>query len=99
MTLVAQCSNCASWQKAPLDAGAGHATLAVSGFCGRSLAADPGDVLCQQYQASKAFAQEIISTMLKEQGPMALPVKLVGGRQSARRLRKEQEKRLRGGKR
>lgn len=85
-TLVAQCSNCASWR---LTTGTGgHASTEGVGYCSRGLFADAGALLCQKYEASSAFKQQIISTMLKEQGPMAMPVKLIGGRKSARNMRR-----------
>ena len=84
MTLVAQCSNCASWR---VDPHPERATLA-QGYCTKGLAPDAGKPLCGSYQVSLAFKNEIISTMLREGGPMAMPVKLVGGRKSARRARK-----------
>lgn len=83
--LVAQCSNCVSWRQTPDH---GHATAANQGFCGRGLYPDAGQPLCQKYEATSAFKQKIISTMLIEQGPMAMPVKLVGGRQSAKKFQK-----------
>ena len=86
MTLNAECSNCAAWRTTP---DFGHATSAGQGFCGKALAPPQGEPLCQQYEASHAFKQLIISTMLKEQGPMALPVKLVGGKKSARAANKK----------
>lgn len=92
MTLHAECSNCAAWQKTP---DMGHATSAGMGFCGKGLFPPQGEPLCQQYEASHAFKQQIISTMLKEQGPMALPVKLVGGKKSARAINKKLKERRR----
>lgn len=89
ITLVAQCSNCASWTATP---DLGHATSAGVGFCGRGLLPEPESPRCGQYQASRAFQQQIISTMLKEEGPMAMPVKLVGGRRSARPFNKKQKR-------
>ena len=89
-TLVAQCSNCASWRHTP---DLGHATAANVGFCGRGLYPPAGEPLCQQYEANARFKQEIISAMLKEQGPMAMPVKLVGGKKSAREVNKKLNKR------
>ena len=88
--LVAQCSNCASWMKTP---DLGHATASGVGFCGRGLAPPAGEPRCGKYVVSERFRQEIISTMLKEQGPMAMPVKLVGGRRSAKDLTKRQKSR------
>ena len=84
MTLEARCANCASWR---LDPSPAHATIA-SGYCMRGLAPEPGAILCAKYEASARFKQEIISGILKEHGPMAMPVKLVGGRKSARSLRR-----------
>lgn len=84
--LVAQCSNCVSWRLTPDH---GHATAANQGFCGKGLYPDAGQPLCQQYEATSSFKQKIISTMLQEQGPMAMPVKLVGGRQSAKKFQKK----------
>lgn len=86
MTLVAQCSNCASWRHTEDH---GHATSANVGFCGRGLFPATGEVLCPQYQATPAFKQQIISSMLKDHGPMAMPVRLVGGRESARKMRRK----------
>ena len=83
--LVAQCSNCVSWRHTPDH---GHATAANQGFCGKGLYPDPGQPLCQRYETTSSFRQQIISTMLKEQGPMAMPVKLMGGRQSAKKFQK-----------
>lgn len=88
MTLTAQCSNCASWVQPPHDAA--RPTLSTPGFCGRNLAPPAGELLCAKYTVSDRFKQQIISSMLKEEGPMAMPVKLVGGRQSARKFRKNQ---------
>ena len=85
-TLVAQCSNCASWRSAPVNGG--HASTDGLGYCARGLFPDEGKLLCAQYNVSHAFQQRIISTMLKEEGPMAMPVKLVGGRRSAKKLQK-----------
>ena len=83
MTLLAQCSNCASWRHTSDN---GHATASNVGFCGKGLAPAAGSLICQQYQASAQFKQDIISSMLKDHGPMAMPVKLVGGRRSAREM-------------
>lgn len=91
MTLQAECANCASWVKPPMDPA--RPTTAGPGFCGKALAPPTGELLCDKYEASAAFKQAIISAMLKEEGPMALPVKLVGGRKSAR----EANRRLRRG--
>jgi hypothetical protein len=82
-TLVAQCSNCAAWRLT--DAVGGHASTDGVGYCARGLAPDAGKPLCSRYEATPAFRQQIISTMLKEQGPMAMPVRIVGGRRSARK--------------
>ena len=87
--LVAQCSNCVSWTHTPDQ---GHATAANQGFCGKGLYPEAGKPLCQRYEATHAFRQHIISTMLIEQGPMAMPVKLVGGRESAKRFQKKAHK-------
>lgn len=84
--LMAQCSNCVSWTRTP---DLGHPTASNVGFCGRGLAPDAGQLLCQRYEATPAFKQLIISTMLKEQGPMAMPVKLVGGKRSAKEFTKK----------
>lgn len=82
MTLLAQCSNCVSWRH---TVDQGHATAANVGYCGLGRVPDAGAHLCQShYQATPAFKQEIISSMLKDHGPMAMPVKLMGGRRSAR---------------
>lgn len=90
MTLEASCSNCVSWTRTPED---GHATSAGQGFCGVARAPDVGALLCQShYRPTPAFKQEIISSMLKDHGPMAMPVKLMGGRKSAR----AQNRKLRG---
>lgn len=94
MTLLAQCSNCVSWQTTPPIGG--HAT-GVQGFCMKGLYADPGAHLCGKYEATPRFQQQIISAMMKEEGPMALPVKLVGGKKSARDLNKKLQ-RKHGGK-
>ena len=91
MTLTAQCSNCAAWRTTGASS-PGHQTTDVGGFCSRGLYPDAGALLCQKYTASPSFQQQIISTMLKEEGPMAMPVKLVGGRKSAR----AHNKKLRG---
>jgi hypothetical protein len=85
--LVAQCSNCAQWRHTA-DVG-GHATASNVGFCGMGLFPPQGEPRCDRYQISHAFRQQIISTMMKEQGPMAMPVKLVGGRQSAKKMQKK----------
>jgi hypothetical protein len=87
MTLTAQCSNCAAWRTTAPGA-TSHATNEVNGFCTRGLYPDAGALLCQKYTASHAFQQQIISTMLKEEGPMAMPVKLVSGRKSVKKLTK-----------
>lgn len=92
MTLQAECSNCAFWQKTPEQ---GHATAAGIGFCGKGILPPQGEPLCQQYQASAAFKEQIISAMLKDHGPMAMPVKLVGGRRSAKEANKRLQKRAR----
>lgn len=89
-TLVAACSNCASWRHTPDH---GHATSANVGFCGKGLFPAQGEPRCASYQITEAFKQQVISAMLKEQGPMAMPVKLVGGRRSA----KEQNRKLKRG--
>lgn len=85
-TLTAECSNCASWRLTP---DMGHATASNVGFCGRGLYPDPGQPLCQQYEASARFKQQIISAMMKDAGPMAMPVKLIGGRKSAKEINKK----------
>lgn len=84
LTLVAQCSNCAHWRNDPQP---GHASLS-QGFCLKGLAPEPGAILCPTYNVSHAFKNEIISTMLIEGGPMAMPVRLVGGRKSARKKKR-----------
>lgn len=90
MTLNAECSNCAAWVRPPADPA--RPTLSGPGFCGKNLTPPEGEPLCDKYEVSAAFKQAIISAMLKEEGPMALPVKLVGGRQSARRFQRQQKK-------
>ena len=87
MTLTAQCSNCASWRLT--SAVGGHASTEGVGYCAKGLFPDAGALLCRQYAASHSFQQQIISTMLKEGGPMAMPVKLIGGRKSARHLKRK----------
>ena len=87
MTLTAQCSNCASWRTTGASV-AGHAAMDVSGFCSRGLYPDAGALLCQKYAVSHHFQQQIISTMLKEEGPMAMPVKLISGRKSVKKMMK-----------
>ena len=89
MTLEAACSNCVSWTRTPDH---GHATSAGQGFCGTGLYPDAGKLFCGRYQITSAFKQQIISSMLKDHGPMAMPVKLMGGQKSAR----AQNKKLRG---
>lgn len=83
--LVAACSNCAAWRHTP---DVGHATASGVGFCSQGWFPPQGEPRCDKYVASEAFRQKIISTMLKEQGPMAMPVRLVGGRRSAKEMRK-----------
>lgn len=91
MTLLAQCSNCVSWR---FTEDLGHATAANVGFCGKGRAPDAGAHLCQShYEATPRFKQQIISQMLVEGGPMAMPVKLVGGQKSARAQNKKLKKR------
>lgn len=90
-TLVASCSNCVSWRHTP---DLGHATSANVGFCGKGLYPAQGEPRCGSYQITEAFKQQVISTMLKEQGPMAMPVKLVGGKKSAREQNKKLRKRF-----
>lgn len=90
MTLLAQCSNCQSWRHTEDH---GHATAAGVGFCGRGMFPPQGELLCGEYAATPAFKQQIISSMLKDHGPMAMPVKLMGGRQSARAQNKKLRKR------
>lgn len=78
MTLLAQCSNCASWRtSAPVG---GHVSTGGMGFCHRGLFPAQGELLCAKYEVSSAFKNEIISSMLKEHGPMAMPVKIMGGK-------------------
>lgn len=89
-TLVASCSNCASWRHTPDH---GHATSANVGFCGRGLFPAQGEPRCADYQITDAFKQQIISSLLKEHGPMAMPVKLVGGTKSARAANKKLRRR------
>ncbi|HUR68677.1 MAG TPA: hypothetical protein VM370_05475 [Candidatus Thermoplasmatota archaeon] len=84
MTLVASCSNCVSWRHTPDH---GHATAANVGFCSRGIFPPQGEPRCESYQISERFKQEVISSMLKEHGPMAMPVKLVGGKRSAKGMR------------
>jgi len=84
-TLVASCSNCTSWRFTP---DVGHATSANVGFCGLGLYPAQGEPRCDSYQITPTFTQHVISSMLKEHGPMAMPVKLVGGKQSARKFQK-----------
>lgn len=84
--LIAACSNCASWRHTP---DMGHATSANVGFCGRGLFPATGEPRCESYQITDAFKQQIISSLLKEHGPMAMPVKLVGGKKSARAAKKK----------
>lgn len=90
--LLASCSNCASWRHTA--AVGGHATTDGVGYCGKGMFPDADALLCQKgYEPTHAFKQQIISTMLKEQGPMALPVKLVGGRKSAREMNRKLKRR------
>ena len=86
-TLVAQCSNCTSWRLAPTMGG--HVSTDGMGYCAQGKMPDAGEVLCSRYNVSHTFQQRIISTMLKEEGPMAMPVKLIGGRKSAKQYRKK----------
>ena len=86
MTLTAACANCASWTKSAPDPA--RPTLAGPGWCHRGLTPPEGEPLCQAYEASPAFKQANISAMLKDKGPMAMPVKLVGGRRSAKEFRR-----------
>lgn len=88
-TLVAACNNCASWRHTPDH---GHATSANVGFCGRGLFPPEGQPRCESYQITAAFQQKIISTMMKEQGPMAMPVKLMGGKREADKLKRQRAK-------
>ena len=88
--LVASCSNCASWRHTP---DMGHATSANVGFCGRGIFPPEGQPRCESYQITAAFQQQIISSLLKEHGPMAMPVKLVGGKRSAKELNKKMRRR------
>lgn len=67
----------------------GHATSANVGFCGRGLFPAPEQPRCESYEITPAFQQRIISTMLKEQGPMALPVTFLGGRRAADAARRQ----------
>lgn len=89
MTLIAACSNCASWRQTP---DLGHATSSGFGFCGRGLFPAQGEPRCDKYEITHAFGQQIISTMLKEHGPMAMPVKLMGGKKSARAFNKKRHR-------
>lgn len=91
VTLTAECNNCAAWVRPPLDPN--RPTTAGPGYCGKGLAPPAGELLCSKYEASASFKQQIISAMLKEEGPMAMPVKLIGGRESAKKF----QKRARGG--
>ncbi len=75
-TLEAACENCASWTK---NAESTHES-ATTGMCARSLVPDAGQPLCGEYEAGPAFTQALISAMMKDIGPMAMPVKLVGMR-------------------
>lgn len=95
MTLVAQCSNCVSWRLTPET---GHATSSNVGFCSKGLYPDAGQLLCQKYEITHAFKQQIISTMMVEQGPMAMPVKLTGGKKSAKEINKRLKKKHQGAK-
>lgn len=90
VTLTAQCSNCASWRLSATVGG--HLSTEGAGYCAKGLFPDEGQLLCQRYEASARFKQEIVSAMLKEQGPMAMPVRLVGGRKSARAYNKKQRR-------
>lgn len=74
-----------SWRQTP---DFGHATSANVGFCGRGLFPAQGEPRCESYQITEAFKQQVISSMLKDHGPMAMPVKLVGGRKSAAAINK-----------
>lgn len=89
-TLVASCSNCTSWRHTP---DMGHATSANVGFCGRGLFPPLGEPRCDRYEITHGFKQQIISTMLKEHGPMAMPVKLMGGKRSAKDINKKMRRR------
>lgn len=84
--LVASCQNCARWRTTPDH---GHATAAGVGFCALGLLPPLGEPRCDRYQVTEAFKQQIIASMLKEHGPMAMPVKLVGGRRSAKLANKK----------
>lgn len=90
LTLVASCSNCTSWRFTPDQ---GHATSANVGFCGRGLYPAQGEPRCDSYEITDAFKQHVISSMLKEHGPMAMPVKLMGGKRSAAEINKKLKRR------
>lgn len=90
-TLVASCSNCVSWRHTP---DMGHATSANIGFCSRGIFPPQGEPRCDSYQITEAFKQQVISSLLKEHGPMAMPVKLVGGTKSAKAQNKKLKKRF-----
>ena len=88
MTLLAQCSNCQSWRRTTDN---GHATASNVGYCGKGLFPAQGALLCDKYQATPQFKQDIISSMLKDHGPMAMPVKLVGGKRSAKEFTRKRK--------
>jgi hypothetical protein len=88
-TLVASCSNCTSWRHTPDH---GHATSANVGFCGKGLFPPQGEPRCESYQITDAFKQKLISAMMKDQGPMAMPVKLIGGQKSAKQQNRKLKK-------
>ena len=88
-TLVAACSNCASWRQTP---DMGHATSANVGFCGKGLFPAQGQPRCESYQITPAFQQQIISSLLKDHGPMAMPVTFAGGKRAADLARRKAQK-------
>jgi len=65
------------WRANPDAANTSHATAQVAGTCAKGLAPEAGEARCNDgYEANARFAQAIISAMLKEEGPMAMPIPL-----------------------
>lgn len=75
MTLVARCSNCASWQAVPPPPTAHASVRADDGVCVKGFAPPPGALLCDRYAVSAAFRAKIVSTVLKHE-----PVRVDVGR-------------------
>lgn len=88
-TLLAACSNCASWRAVSLGAVAGHATSrGADGVCIKALAPPEGEPRCDRYSISPSFERVIVSRMLQDKMVVPVPLRGKAAKEARRRQRK-----------